>query len=197
MREDRSFKDIRKISFEIGINLHAEGSCLAKFGNTQVLCTASIVEKTPHWLKNSGKGWVTAEYGMLPRSTGSPARPRWDFPRYPICACGDSVYLWRPSRRDCALSCSLRRTRPKPPNRAFVLWFGVCRRRHRPVCGDPGVPGGRARSNRDRIPRSRVQRRHTRAVPRVARALMTECLGRPAIRPSEGMRNRSTQVRRP
>ncbi len=69
MREDRSFKDVREISFETGINLHAEGSCLAKFGNTQVLCTASIVEKTPHWLKNSGKGWVTAEYGMLPRST--------------------------------------------------------------------------------------------------------------------------------
>ena len=69
MREDRSFKDIRIISFETGINLHAEGSCLVKFGNTQVLCTASIDEKTPHWLKNSGKGWVTAEYGMLPRST--------------------------------------------------------------------------------------------------------------------------------
>jgi len=71
VREDRSFKDIRIISFETGINLHAEGSCLVKFGNTQVLCTASIDEKTPHWLKNSGKGWVTAEYGMLPRSTNS------------------------------------------------------------------------------------------------------------------------------
>ena len=71
MREDRSFKDIRKISFETGINLHAEGSCLVKFGNTQVFCTASIDEKTPHWLKNSGKGWVTAEYGMLPRSTNT------------------------------------------------------------------------------------------------------------------------------
>ena len=71
MREDRSFKDIRIISFETGINLHAEGSCLVKFGNTQVLCTASIDEKTPHWLKNSGKGWVTAEYGMLPRSTNT------------------------------------------------------------------------------------------------------------------------------
>ena len=71
MREDRSFKDIRTISFETGINLHAEGSCLVKFGNTQVLCTASIDEKTPHWLKNSGKGWVTAEYGMLPRSTNT------------------------------------------------------------------------------------------------------------------------------
>ena len=71
MREDRSFKDIRIISFETGINLHAEGSCLVKFGNTQVLCTASIDEKSPHWLKNSGKGWVTAEYAMLPRATTS------------------------------------------------------------------------------------------------------------------------------
>ena len=52
-----------------GSELQAEGSCLVKFGNTQVLCTASIDEKIPHWLKNSGKGWVTAEYGMLPRST--------------------------------------------------------------------------------------------------------------------------------
>ena len=69
MRKDRTFKDLRKISFETGVNLHAEGSCLVKYGNTQVLCTASIDEKTPHWLKNSGKGWITAEYGMLPRST--------------------------------------------------------------------------------------------------------------------------------
>ena len=69
MRQERHFNQIRRISFEIGINLHAEGSCLVKFGNTQVLCTASIDEKIPHWLKNSGKGWVTAEYGMLPRST--------------------------------------------------------------------------------------------------------------------------------
>ena len=69
MRQERHFNQIRPISFEIGINLHAEGSCLVKFGNTQVLCTASIDEKIPHWLKNSGKGWVTAEYGMLPRST--------------------------------------------------------------------------------------------------------------------------------
>ena len=69
MRQERHFNQIRPISFEIGINLHAEGSCLVKFGNTQVLCTASIDEKIPHWLKSSGKGWVTAEYGMLPRST--------------------------------------------------------------------------------------------------------------------------------
>ena len=71
MRKDRTFQEIRNISFETNINLHAEGSCFVKFGNTHVICTASIDEKTPHWLKNSGKGWVTAEYGMLPRSTNT------------------------------------------------------------------------------------------------------------------------------
>jgi ribonuclease PH len=71
MREGRTFKELRKISFETNVNLHAEGSCLVKFGNTHVLCTASIDEKTPPWLRNSGKGWVTAEYGMLPRSTNT------------------------------------------------------------------------------------------------------------------------------
>ena len=71
MRKDRSFHDMREILFEKDVNLHAEGSCLVKFGKTQVICTASIDEKTPHWLKNSGKGWVTAEYGMLPRSTNT------------------------------------------------------------------------------------------------------------------------------
>ena len=69
MRQNRTFSEIRPISFKTGVNLHAEGSCLVKCGNTHVLCTASIEEKTPHWLKNSGKGWVTAEYGMLPRAT--------------------------------------------------------------------------------------------------------------------------------
>ena len=71
MRQDRNFEELRPISFEIGVNIHAEGSCLVQFGNTQVLCTASIDEKAPHWLKNTGKGWVTAEYGMLPRSTNT------------------------------------------------------------------------------------------------------------------------------
>ena len=69
MRQDREFRELRPISFETNINLYAEGSCLVKFGNTHVICTASIDEKIPRWLKNSGKGWVTAEYGMLPRST--------------------------------------------------------------------------------------------------------------------------------
>ena len=69
MRQDREFRELRPISFETDINLYAEGSCLVKFGNTHVICTASIDERIPRWLKNSGKGWVTAEYGMLPRST--------------------------------------------------------------------------------------------------------------------------------
>ncbi len=71
MRKDRNFDQLRDVSFETNVNLHAEGSCLIKFGNTHVMCTASIDEKTPPWLRNSGKGWVTAEYGMLPRSTNT------------------------------------------------------------------------------------------------------------------------------
>ena len=51
---------MREISFEKNVNIHADGSCLVKFGNTHVLCLATIDEKVPHWLKNSGKGWVTA-----------------------------------------------------------------------------------------------------------------------------------------
>ena len=71
MRKDRAFHEMRNISFETNVNLHAEGSCLVKFGNTHVICTATIEEKTTPWLKNSGKGWITAEYGMLPRSTNT------------------------------------------------------------------------------------------------------------------------------
>ena len=71
MRKERNYQEMRGISFETNINIHAEGACLVKFGKTQVLCTATIDEKTPHWLKNSGKGWVTAEYSMLPRSTNT------------------------------------------------------------------------------------------------------------------------------
>ena len=71
MRKDRSFNQMREISFEKDVNIHADGSCLVKFGNTHVLCLATIDERVPHWLKNTGKGWVTAEYGMLPRSTNT------------------------------------------------------------------------------------------------------------------------------
>ena len=63
--------ELRAISLETGVNKHAEGSCLIKMGETHVLCLASVEERVPPWMRNSGKGWVTAEYGMLPRSTGS------------------------------------------------------------------------------------------------------------------------------
>ena len=65
---------MRAISFERGVSKNAEGSCLVKFGDTHVLCTASLEEKVPGWMRNSGKGWVTAEYGMLPRATGERMR---------------------------------------------------------------------------------------------------------------------------
>ena len=65
----REYNEIRNITIETKISPYAEGSCLVKFGNTHVLCTASVDSKLPPWLRNSGKGWVTAEYGMLPRST--------------------------------------------------------------------------------------------------------------------------------
>ncbi len=65
----RTADQLRTIELIPGVSKHAEGSCLAKFGDTHVLCTASIDDRTPPWLKNTGKGWVTAEYGMLPRAT--------------------------------------------------------------------------------------------------------------------------------
>jgi ribonuclease PH len=66
----RQPNQMRSVSFERGVAKHAEGSCLVKFGDTHVLCTASLEERVPPWLKGGGKGWVTAEYGMLPRATG-------------------------------------------------------------------------------------------------------------------------------
>jgi ribonuclease PH len=60
---------MRAVSLEIGFSKYAEGSCLAKFGDTHVLCTASVEDRVPPFLRNTGRGWVTAEYGMLPRST--------------------------------------------------------------------------------------------------------------------------------
>ena len=68
-RSNRAPDALRAISLTPGAARHAEGSCLVKFGDTHVLCTASLEEKAPPFLKGSGKGWVTAEYGMLPRST--------------------------------------------------------------------------------------------------------------------------------
>jgi ribonuclease PH len=65
----RANDEMRPVSFERGLARHAEGSCLVKFGDTHVLVTATLEEKLPPWLKNQGRGWVTAEYGMLPRAT--------------------------------------------------------------------------------------------------------------------------------
>ena len=62
---------MRPVSLEPAVAKYAEGSCLAKFGDTHVLCTASVEERVPPFLRNTGKGWVTAEYGMLPRSTAT------------------------------------------------------------------------------------------------------------------------------
>ena len=67
----RAFDQLRTVSLEPGFSRYAEGSCMVRFGNTHVLCTASVDETVPRFLKNTGLGWVTAEYGMLPRSTHS------------------------------------------------------------------------------------------------------------------------------
>ena len=70
----RPVDTLRSVSFERGISKHAEGSCLVRFGDTHVLCTATVEERLPPWLKGQGRGWVTAEYGMLPRATGERMR---------------------------------------------------------------------------------------------------------------------------
>ncbi len=70
----RETTELRNISIETDVTRHAEGSCLIKCGDTHVLCTASIDERVPPWMKNSGLGWVTAEYGMLPRATHTRGR---------------------------------------------------------------------------------------------------------------------------
>jgi len=66
--------EIRRVSIERAVSMHAEGSCLIKFGNTHVLCMASLEERVPPWLKGQGRGWVTAEYAMLPRATSERTR---------------------------------------------------------------------------------------------------------------------------
>ncbi|EAR53054.1 ribonuclease PH [Oceanicola granulosus HTCC2516] len=70
----RDLGQMRPVTIETGVTKHAEGSCLIKMGDTHVLCTASIEDRPPPFLRNTGLGWVTAEYGMLPRSTGSRMR---------------------------------------------------------------------------------------------------------------------------
>ena len=66
----RRLDELRQVSLSAGFAKYAEGSCLVKFGDTHVLCTASVEERVPPFLRKTGRGWVTAEYGMLPRSTG-------------------------------------------------------------------------------------------------------------------------------
>jgi ribonuclease PH len=66
--------ELRKVSLERRVSKHAEGSCLVRFGDTHVLCTATFENRLPPWLKGQNRGWVTAEYGMLPRSTGERMR---------------------------------------------------------------------------------------------------------------------------
>ena len=70
----RAPDEMRQVSFERGVARYAEGSCLVKFGNTQVLCAASLEDKPPPWLRGQGRGWVTAEYSMLPRATHTRTR---------------------------------------------------------------------------------------------------------------------------
>ena len=65
----RAFDRLRPVSLEINVSKYAEGSCLARFGDTHVLCTATVEQRVPGWIRDSGRGWVTAEYGMLPRAT--------------------------------------------------------------------------------------------------------------------------------
>ena len=70
----RAADEMRKVSFERGVARYAEGSCLIRFGETHVLCAASLEDKPPPWLRGQGRGWVTAEYAMLPRATASRTR---------------------------------------------------------------------------------------------------------------------------
>ncbi|MEN8888651.1 MAG: ribonuclease PH [Celeribacter marinus] len=70
----RKLDEMRSISIETGVTKHAEGSCMIRCGDTHVLCTATLEPRVPPFMRNSGQGWVTAEYGMLPRSTSSRMR---------------------------------------------------------------------------------------------------------------------------
>src|SRR6201992_396231 len=70
----RALDELRKVTFERGVARYAEGSCLVRFGETHVLCAASLEDKPPPWLRGQGRGWVTAEYAMLPRATNTRTR---------------------------------------------------------------------------------------------------------------------------
>jgi ribonuclease PH len=86
----RAADGIRRVTFTPDFTIHAEGSVLAEFGETRVLCTATIEDRVPPWMRGKGNGWVTGEYGMLPRAThtrsareaarGKQRAGRWKFP---------------------------------------------------------------------------------------------------------------------
>ena len=67
--DGRKAGDLRPVDITTGINIHAEGSALIKVGQTHVICTATVEDRVPGWLRESGQGWITCEYGMLPRAT--------------------------------------------------------------------------------------------------------------------------------
>jgi ribonuclease PH len=73
--DGRGPHDLRPISFQLGVQKWAEGSCLVRFGDTQVLCAATIADRVPPHLRGKGTGWVTAEYSMLPRATAEAIAP--------------------------------------------------------------------------------------------------------------------------
>ena len=70
----RKLDELRNVSIETNVTMHAEGSCIIKMGDTHVICTATVEDRVPPFIKGTGQGWITAEYGMLPRSTGSRMR---------------------------------------------------------------------------------------------------------------------------
>ena len=70
----RKLDELRDVSIETNVTMHAEGSCIIKMGDTHVICTATVEDRVPPFIKGTGQGWITAEYGMLPRSTGSRMR---------------------------------------------------------------------------------------------------------------------------
>ena len=70
----RKLDELRNVSIETNVTMHAEGSCIIKMGDTHVICTATVEDRVPQFIKGTGQGWITAEYGMLPRSTGSRMR---------------------------------------------------------------------------------------------------------------------------
>jgi ribonuclease PH len=73
-RDGRAFDDLRPVRFELDVQQFAEGSAMVEFGNTRVLCAASVLPDVPRWLRGAGRGWVTAEYAMLPRATSERTR---------------------------------------------------------------------------------------------------------------------------